>query len=196
MCVLFALMTLAISASAAYAQVEWNLGIKGGVNIVSLKGDDVVGVESNTAFIVGAAVMAQLNKNFGIEVDILYARKGAKSEFFDVTFDLDYIEIPILAVGLLPVSETVDLMGFVGPAFSFNISADVDGEDIKDEVEGTDISAVFGAGAIFDIGSFKLTLEGRYTLGFVSIDKLEDDDVKNSAISVMAGFMFPLGGGG
>ena len=76
--VLLALVTLAISASTAHAQVEWNLGVKGGVNIVNLKGDDVEDVKSNTAFLAGAAVLAQVHENFGIELDILYARKGAR----------------------------------------------------------------------------------------------------------------------
>jgi hypothetical protein len=193
-CALAAFISLAMSASAAHAGVSWQLGVKGGVNIVTLEGDDVEYAGQSTAFLAGGAVLAQLHRNFGIEVEVLFARKGAKHEIYDFKAEFDYIEIPILAAALLPVGETVDLMLYAGPSVSFNIAAKVAGEDVKDQLTETDVGAVAGTAVMIDMGSFNLTLEARYTLGLKSIDKIEEDDMKNAAIGIMAGLMFPLGG--
>ena len=187
---------LVLSTSIAAAQPKHSIGVKGGVNFADLYGDDAEGTKSATGFAAGAAGMFQLHPNFGIGVEVLYTRKGAKDEATDETLKLDYIEIPVLATGIYPVDEKVSLMGYVGPAVAFNIKADDEGEDIKDFITSTDFSAAFGAGAIFAAGPVDITVEGRYTLGFMSIDDTATDaDLKNTVISGLVGIMFPLGAG-
>lgn len=187
---------LMLSASIAAAQPMWSVGAKGGVSFATLYGDDSEGSKTATAFAAGGAAMVELNPNFGVGLEVLYSRKGAKEETTDETLALDYIEVPVLAIGIYPVDEKVDLMGYAGPAVAFSIAADFAGEDVKDTIASTDVGGAFGAGARFDAGKVKVTVEGRWTVGFMSIDDSEfDADVKNSVVSAMVGIMFPLGAG-
>lgn len=147
------LLFLAASfAGTSSAQVQWQLGFKGGLNLGKVTGDtefsdsftdpgvgevefdgDIDGFRKG--FVGGAFATAQVNPRFGVRVEALYAQKGGKGEF-DVTVDgspfgtgdagykFDYFEIPILAVGSFPMGETTSFDIFAGPAIAFNMGAD------------------------------------------------------------------------
>lgn len=169
----------------------------------------------------GVYFMVNVTEMFGVRLEALYAMKGGKGEVegtvdypgledvpftADVTFKLAYFEMPLLAVLNIPVGETATFNVMAGPAISFKTSAELqmdiaimgyfldETEDIDDYVKGTDIGGVIGGGFSFEVGQVNLFVDGRWTFGFSSIDDSgEDIDVKNSALSFMAGVGIPFG---
>jgi hypothetical protein len=146
-----------------------------------------------TAFAFGGAGSVRLHENFEIGLEVLYSRKGTKDELSGETLALDYIEIPVLAVGVVPAHDRVDLIGYAGPAVGFNVKAEFAGGAVEDTIAGTDVGGAFGAGAAWSTSRATFTFEARLTVGFLTIDALTPSlDVKNRVIAALVGVMFPL----
>lgn len=190
----------------AHAVTHCTIGVKGGMSIANVGGDDAdsVATDSRNGFAGGAFFQADVSKNFGVRVEALYTMKGASdtSEGFDATFKFDYFEFPILLVGQVPASESVTLSAFVGPTLGFNVKSEAEvtflgvtgSQDIED-IASFEFGIAFGAGVTFDMGSFSIVVDGRYAMGMTTIDDSDDNlDVKNQGFIAMAGIGFPIGG--
>jgi hypothetical protein len=167
------------------------MGLKGGLNFANLTGDDSGDPDSKLGFAFGGFYSHPITETFFIQPELLFTMKGAKEEYmgYDFTYNLNYIELPILAKMCFPM-ETFMPNVFVGPALAFNMAATVEVDDESDDIEdvkGMDFGLVFGAGA--DIGKF--TVDGRFTMGLTTIFDVEGDpDVKNSVMSILFGYKF------
>jgi hypothetical protein len=208
--------SLALATEAATA-ATWQVGLKGGVAIQTLGGDDVPSdlVGNRTGFAGGAYFQAGFSKNFGVRVETLYFMKGASADSADVkvSLKLDYVEFPVLAVVTVPVSETARLDLFGGPTFSFNTKALAEASlgslsgtlDIGNAVKDSDIGLTFGAGMSFNVGRAILGFDGRYGM---SLDTIADSgfvggsgvtnvngnsDIKNEGFAIMASIGMPVG---
>lgn len=201
----------AVLAFAGVANAaSYQLGVKGGVAVEKLGGDDVESdaVDSRTGFVGGAYFQADFSKSFGLRVESLYFMKGASadSSSFEATFKLDYIEFPVLAVAHVPMSEAARLDIFAGPTFAFNTKADLEGSvggfsatvDVSDFFSSFDFGLTFGAGVSFDVGSVVLGFDGRYGIGLTTIAEEDSDtgfqpDVKTQGFAFMASVGLPVG---
>lgn len=235
--VLFLVLCTAWFGDAA-AGPSYEFGFRGGLDMGKITGDDTEGIlfleeydatfsgEFNSyrfGFSGGVYFMLHLTDMVGVRLEALYVMKGGKGEVegtldvsdvgvvpftADVTFKLNYIEFPLLAVLGVPLGETVKFNAMAGPALAFNTSSKLkmeigamgyftdQTEDIKDKVTGTDIGGVIGGGFTFEAGSVNLFIDGRWTFGLSSIDDSgEDLDIKNSNLSFSGGIAIPLGAG-
>lgn len=193
--VLLVIFILLIS-SIVYAQGITAKGIKGGINIATLTGDDVEDAESKIGFVFGGFVSYEVNDAFCIQPEVLFTMKGTKmsGQGYEVSQNLNYIEIPILAKLNIAMDGNAQPNLFFGPAVGLNLSAtykiesdygDDDG-DIED-VAPMDIGIIFGGGVEFG----NILIDARYDMGLTSIDdSSENFKVKNSVISIMLGMLF------
>lgn len=180
------------------------LGIRGGVNIATLNED---GADNRTGVNLGVAVDVPLSESLGLQFGGFYSQKGAQDEVggATATIALDYIEIPALLRYDLPASGGASVHFLLGPAVAFEASCNAEAADASASVSfdcdeaGIDSKSIdFGAmgGLGLDIGiseSLRLTVEGLYNLGLISIDDA-GGDTKNRAFTIRAGVGFPLGG--
>lgn len=167
-------------------------------------------------FSAGALVTVGLNENFGIQSGILWGRRGGDGEVTirgdipglgivdlsaDVTVTLDYIDIPILGVFTFPAGETMSVRAMVGPVLAFNSNAEVEisvaggsgSEDIGDVIKSVDVQGLLGAGLVFHLTNINFIVDGRFALGFSSVDDSGADlDIKNGGFTLMAGLGIPL----
>ena len=223
-------LMLYLAAGPAAAQVTWEVGFKGGVDLGKLTGDtgfsasftdgfntlDFDGDISDfrTGFAGGGFATARISDAFGIRFEVLYAQKGGKGSVnmtfngtpagtADITFKLDYVEIPVLAVGSFPAGNSARMNVFGGPSIAFKTGAKVktefqgqsDEQDAGDTTETTDFGFAAGAGvAIAASPTMSLVIDGRYTFGLSKVFK-SGEDLKNGGLALMAGLSFPLGGG-
>ncbi len=199
LCVI-AIVCVTLGAGVSHAQLL-QYGLKAGLNIASLSGDEVDDLDSRMGLAVGGYLSVPVAPSFSIQPELLYSMKGASDSFagVDVTLKLDYLEIPVLAkytFGLpgAPVKPSI----FAGPALGLKLSSKVkvegfgesEEEDLED-VKDTDFGLVFGAGLAFNLGSNSVGVDVRYNLGLTSIDDTgEGFDVKNNVISLMVSFGF------
>lgn len=204
---LFALFFFSISS---FAQIQ--LGLKGGLNLSSLKGDDAPeNAENRTGFAGGAFLQYQFSSMFAIQPELTYSMKGAteKGNFdfegfqydYDATYKLNYLEIPVLLKLIIPTQGAgVRPTIFAGPSVAFKMSSkqsvEINGQSVEDDLENiksTDFGLVFGGGLGFPLGKGELGFDIRYILGLSTIDDSSDNyDVKNGVINFNLYYGFNL----
>lgn len=171
---------------------EVKFGAKAGLNLASITGDETDGIESRTAFHVGAVAEISVSDKFSVQPELLYSAQGAKDSFegIDVDAKIDYLNLPIMAKYYVAEGFSLEL----GPQVGFLLSAKAEGGgesiDFKDETKGIDFGANFGVGYKLESG---LNFGARYNLGLSNINDGEDsDDFKNqnSVIQLSVGYFF------
>ena len=187
----------------AQARAGALIGVKGGLTVSDMWGEDSGGADMKTGFLGGAFLTYMFTETFGIQPEILYHRKGIKEDFLgiDITWQLDYLEFPILFKVAIPTESSVSPGFVIGPAFGYNLNSTLKGEfggesaeeDAGDITSDMDVGVVLGLNVNFDIGSAEILFDLRYTLGMMTIDDEGEMAVRNSAVSFMAGVAFPLG---
>lgn len=168
------------------SQARVELGLKGGMNFSSLKVEDGAdNIDSKTGYHAGIYGMVKV-ANIGIQPEILYSRKGATVKDFtggaqeEFENDFVYLDIPVIAKLYLPLGLNLQL----GPQFGMLLSAESDGEDVKDAYKNSDLSAALGAG--WD-APFGLRLNARYLLGLNDIRENAGDE-KNRMFQLSIGY--------
>ena len=88
-------LSLAVAASSlAFAQ---QFGVKAGVNVSSIGGNDDLDQSSKVGFNAGLFMNAPLAANFSIQPELLYSSMGAKAgNNLNATLHLDYISVWII----------------------------------------------------------------------------------------------------
>ncbi|MCB0439560.1 MAG: PorT family protein [Mangrovimonas sp.] len=185
-----------------------NLGVKGGLNISTVGGDDIEERDSRTSFNAGLFAEVPLTDRFSFQPEVLYSGQGFdimeidQDNIFDtnenIEYQLDYIQFPLMAKAYLIKGLYVE----AGPQFGFKINEEIDTAPNSDGgdtpidpddsyVKDFDFSGALGVGYKFDNGFF---LSARYTHGFSSIFKedtiFEDVDARNSVWQFGLGFSF------
>jgi hypothetical protein len=108
-------------------------GIKGGLNIANLTGDDADNLDSHNGFVGGVFYGVDFTDDFGARLEGLYVMGGAEGPYptpdgdtHESTISLDYIQFPLLFVVKIPTSEKITFNLALGPTFSFNTTAEVE----------------------------------------------------------------------
>ncbi|GGG50226.1 porin family protein [Bizionia arctica] len=199
------------SISMIHAQAdskEIQFGVKGGVNLTKIIGDDMGDVKSRTSFNAGIVVEIPISDRLSLQPEVFYSGQGFdvkeidQDNIFDtdqnIEYQLDYIQVPVLLKAYLVEGLSLE----VGPQFGFKIHEEFDFQpnsddgdiEINDEdsyVKDFDTSVAFGVSYKFDNGFF---VNGRYNLGLTNIFEentiFENVDAKNSVWQFGVGFMF------
>ena len=194
---LFAIIGAKAQADSDLVQI----GVKGGVNFANITGDDFGDPDARTSFNAGFVAEIPFSERFSIQPEVMYSGQGFDVQQFDqdnfldndenIEYQLDYIQVPILAKIYLVEGLNVQ----AGPQIGFKINeeidyqpnddaGDIDLEDVS-ETEDIDISLAAGVEYKFDSGFF---IQGRYNYGFTEL--IKDYDIHNSVFQVGVGFMF------
>jgi hypothetical protein len=181
-------------------------GGKLGVNAVTLGGDNPGGIvfepTCKLSFAAGGFVNVSLHDSFAIQPEILYVMKGGGREADGMargSWNINYIEIPVLLQGRYSLLRRLDIYGFLGPEISLLINAELENEngetrDFTDEARILDVGVMFGVGTAWRPSQKgALIVEARYDLGLRSIDRDEGVDARNRALSLMVGYQWGLG---
>lgn len=188
---LFMLVTMLLLSSAIFAQ-SWDFGLKGGLNLSTIVGDETSDVDSRTAFYLGGFAEVKLSDKFAFQPELLYSSQGAKGkdEGVDMTLELDYLTIPLMAKYYVAEKFSLDF----GPQLGFLLNADAEvmgvSVDFKDYVKSFDFGLNLGLSYEFN----KFIINGRYNIGLSNIwdDEFDDGDLKNqnSVIQFGLGYKF------
>lgn len=204
---------LMVGASSAGALAQGishrpSIGLMAGVNVASISGDDITGIDNRTGFMLGGSLTFHITNSFAIQPEAIFSQKGASENSdpdFKATFKMDYIDFPVLLRFDIPVTGPIRPFFLAGPAFGVQVkcaiaaegqgvsaSADCDLVDESSEIQFRnktfDLSGVAGAGLDFRLGGTTLMVGARYQHGFT--DVVKDASVKNRTWSVLAGVTF------
>jgi hypothetical protein len=179
---------LVMSYEIGWAQ-ETAFGIKGGLNLTSLKVDDPgASYDSRTGFHAGIFLRGRVNK-VGIQPEVLIFTQRGEGTFSltKVEESFTYLSIPVM-LKFYPIGG-LNLQ--VGPQFGFLLDGErkYEGaftsykEDIKDTYKSSDVSISLGGG--YDFG-FGLGLDVRYNIGVKDINNATNGEPAKSRIFLIS----------
>lgn len=189
---LLAAAVLAAPALAPSVQAQASFGLRAGLNVADLTGDNLPGTKPRLGFTGGAFANLPVGASgLSFQPEVSYSQKGVSSDNSGTEYRVDYVEVPILVRYDVPVTDSGLMLGaYAGPAIGFKVSEEVSGNlgsVNTDLFKSTDVGAAFGVG----VGAGPFGVDGRYTLG---LSRATDDgsgfDVKNGVFSVAATYSF------
>jgi hypothetical protein len=186
--ILSTIVALGIFSTQAKAQSNVGFGIRGGVNFSQLNNTDL-NDHTHTGLLLGLYFDGSIYKNLVLfQPEVLYTQKGFETRNPDLTFRIDYIEIPLeFRVNAVNPSGVVPFV-YAGPYVAFKINTDFPdsfpdevNQYISDHVNNTEFGISVGAG--IDFGHLNLGV--RYDAGLT--DTFDHGDAKNGVLSIVAG---------
>jgi len=185
-------ITTGVSAFAQSWSDNFQLGVKGGVNLATVAGDDFDSPDSRTSFYAGLLAEVPLTDQVSLQPEVFYSGQGFdindNPDGVDAEYQIDYIQVPVL----LKIYLIDGLNIHAGPQFGFKINEQADfdptnegGNFDTDAIKDFDFQITAGAGYKFAESFF---IEARYSYGLSEM--IEDTDVHNSYVSAGIGFMF------
>lgn len=192
---LMTLVTLIGMIAVAQAQQEIRFGIKGGLNIASISGEDLENTDARTSFHGGVMVEIPISEKFSFQPEYLYSSIGIKENDENAELKLNYLTLPLMAKYYVADKFSLE----VGPQIGLLLSADakVEGEgegDVEELFKNFDAAINFGVGYKLDNG---LNFGARYNLGIMKIfdsndylDEMEEIKAYNSVFQISIGYFF------
>ena len=195
--IIAAMMVAAISANAQNEVGQITLQPKAGINISTITGDGA-GKKAKVGLVAGLEAEYGISENFGIDFGVLYSMEGCKQSADqyvngatgNVSFNMDYINIPILAQ-YYPIKGLAIKAG-IQPGFNVRHKFSYDGTsvDLKDfGIEVKSFNFSIPVGLSYEYASF--VLDARYNIGITKLVK-DADQGRNSTFSITIGYKVAL----
>lgn len=177
---MFTLTVLVMMASQTLlAQTDPNptarVGVKAGLNVSNLYIDDVNDENARFGFNGGLYGQILSSEAFAIQPELLFSTKGSQADYggvinSTVRFNLNYLDLPVLAVIKLGPSAEIH----AGPYASYLLSANIDySGNIGNGVERLDRDQFrtwdYGLSAGFGLNFGPTQIGARYNYGLVEI---------------------------
>lgn len=179
--VLFTIVLSFLFVSGLQAQGDFGFGVKAGINLASLGGDEVYNYSSKPGFHAGLALDIPFADKISIQPEVLLSLQGSGG-FFLEDLNFWYLNLPVM--GKYNVWDKVYIEA--GPQIGFLLSNNLDGNAFGgggafDQTNGLDIGLAVGAGYRLD-DNFYFQL--RFSAGIVNA--IEDVTSKNRVFQLSA----------
>tara|TARA_R100001369_G_scaffold49261_1_gene75887 strand:+ start:41100 stop:41720 length:621 start_codon:yes stop_codon:yes gene_type:complete len=187
------------------AQEYVMFGVKGGINSSTFNGDGFGNFDnpnSRTSFNLGLLAEIPISDKFSVQPEVLYSGQGydvaSRNDANDVEYQLDYINVPVLAKFYLIDGLSLE----AGPQIGFLVNSEIDSNpsqdsgDVplnEDQFNKVDLSLGLGASYKFRGGFF---VNARYNYGLSDVyddsysSLFNNSDVKHSVLQGGIGFLF------
>jgi len=166
----------------------------GGANLSKYIVEPMIsGVECNhrLGFLAGGGFEISFAPGVSLELDGLYFQKGCQVRFTGSGLENDYALNVVSGLALLRVSfltgKSLYILG--GGEFSFILSHQMDGFNIRDDYDRYDYGIVLGGGYELKIAGMSFFVEGRYHHGLNNIirEPAGDESIKTTAVVALVG---------
>ncbi|MBU3025230.1 porin family protein [Zobellia galactanivorans] len=183
-------MTSLVSAQAW--SDEFQFGVKGGVNMATVSGENFDSPDGRASFYAGVLAEAPISDRFSIQPEVFYSRQGfdidGSAATPDAEFQIDYIQVPLMMKIYLLDGLNIQ----AGPQFGFKVNEELDfsPSDSENEFDSDslrDFDLQLTSGLEYKLLE-SLFVQVRYTYGLSEL--IEDVDVHNSVFSAGIGYMF------
>ncbi len=186
------LVALAALLAVPAASAQTTFGLRAGLNVSDLTGDNIPNTQPRLGFTGGAYANIPVGApGLSIRPEVSYSQKGVASDNNSVEYRVDYVEIPVLVRYAAPITDSgLMLGGYVGPTLAYKVSEEVAGSggSINTDVfKKTDVGAALGV----TLGAGAFGVDGRYTLGLSrATNEGALADVRNGVFSIAATYSF------
>ncbi|MBQ0733071.1 porin family protein [Aquimarina celericrescens] len=188
----FVTVFMGLFSHVSNAQVEdFEIGIKLGLNIADVRGDEVDDLDPRTSIHIGLAAEIPINEYIGLQPELLYSFQGFSAESLEPNFQeenlkLDYIYLPVM-VKYYPFYVVPGFSIEAGPQVGFLTSAILERKnvfeggvtetsdvDYEDFISSVDVAINIGLGYQFEMGAF---FQARYNIGVTDIVEVDDLEI-------------------
>ena len=201
------ILLLLIPIISANAQ-QWSLGGKAGVTFSNFKTKTPWEEVSNTGYTVGLTAYNKFNDNFGFIIEAQYIRKGYNHQICDVYYDklkATYLEVPMLLdYGFsVPAMENLKIHFALGFYTAYWLNGEYETK-IDDEAFTEPYDLVKSGTSRFDFGPSggarleyllkhsSISLDYRYEMGLIDLQKKVSDDTNNVNRAMVLGISYML----
>jgi hypothetical protein len=160
-----------------------NIGIKGGLNLYTIAGDGDEGNDYKPSFHIGLLGHIHMSDNFALQPELVFSAQGAKYGD-DQKLDLNYLNVPVMFQYMFDNGFRLQ----AGPQVGFLLSAEADGNDVKDNLNGTDLGLGIGMGYVNPESNFGFDL--RYNHGLSNINENDNFDSFNRGFQLGVFYLF------
>jgi hypothetical protein len=187
--------------------VDFQFGIKGGINLSSFDGEDSAFSERKVGFTAGVFGTIFFTDTFAIQPEVLFSLKGEKREYGveAVHNNLYYIELPLLLKYYIPEYRfKIGPSLYAGPYLGINLwnravakdefkaYLEAIGEDTKAGYEDVN-SLDFGLSGGFGIDFYRTLFDFRLSYGLISTDSSDSNlDLKNRVLMISLGILLKI----
>jgi len=183
-------MLLSGLATSSIAQ-DRRMGVKGGLNLSNLYVDNIDDENARVGFHVGVYGQILSTDAFAIQPELMFTTKGSETEIGglidqNIKFNLNYLELPVLAVFKLGDAAEIHVGPYVGYLLNANIKTEGDLGGSTDNLDRDNFNSVdFGLAGGFGLNFGALQVGARYSFGLSEIAdsdaaELMLGDAKNS----------------
>lgn len=191
--------------TSAERGISAKFGLRGGINLSNLYVEDVEDENMKVGLNVGLIAKVPLVRGISLQPELLFSSKGSKITYNNILgqgeyrFNLNYVELPVLAV--INLAPNFNLHGGIygGYLVSANIKEmDDDGNinEITDLNEESFNRFDYGLAGGFGVDVQHFTIGARYNYGLKEVGKSDGvaglalRNSKNSVITLYLGFAF------
>lgn len=182
--ILFTILSILIISSAVQAQ-HVNVGLKGGLNLYTILGDNSSSYDPIPGYHVGLLGHIHLTPVFALQPEIVFSTQGAKDKNnSDLQLDMNYINIPLLFQYMYDNGFRME----AGPQFGILASAKAGSTDVKSNYNDYDIG--FSVGVSYVKPSTGFGYDIRYNHGLYNINVNDANKSYNRGIQVGFFYLF------
>jgi hypothetical protein len=197
------LALMLIATITVKAQVS--LGVKGGLNMSNLYGDELTDKNVKFGFNIGLAADYEFQPDMAIQTGLFFSSKGAKvtREYNSVSGEfkqnLNYLQLPVHFAYKYEVMPATRLVFHAGPYIAYGVGgkSEITSGSVSitnDKVFGDEdyqykpFDAGLGLGVGAELGQFLLDL--GWDMGLVNISRIDDGNIKNQNAYLSIGYRF------
>lgn len=191
---------------------QWSVGGSAGMSLSNYKAKTPWKEVSNMGFSFGAKGFTRFNANYGLTVELHYVQKGYFHKVCDEIYDkleANYLEVPVMMdyTVIIPSLQNWKAHLNVGIYTAYWLSGkykmkgfDQTSEDFdfkKSEATRFDFGPNAGGRIEYVLKNGSLSLDFRYELGLLDLQKQDNDNTKNTNRAFIVGvtFLKPLSTG-
>ena len=196
------MLVLALFAMVTAVSAQVSLGVKGGINMSNLYGDELDDENVKIGFNVGLLADIDFSFNSAIQTGLFFTIKGYKydSGNLDYTENLMYIQLPVHYAYKIDVTPGTRVVFHAGPYAAYGVggSRKLD----AGELGSLEVDKIFGDGMLqykpFDAGlglgvgaEFgPILVDLGWDMGLVNISNTSNGNVKNQNAYLSVGYKF------
>ena len=184
------IVPLLLAGIFMHAQTHVQFGLKGGLNVANIMGDNY-DYNSRASFHAGGLAHIHLNKTWALQPELVYSGQGSQyaNSGNDYKTKLDYLNVPFLVQFMTESGFRLE----TGPQLGFLLRArnqvdDGVNNNINDGFKPVDFSWALGAGFLFPSG---FGLDARYNFGISKINDEGSTDLRNGVFQFGVFYQFP-----
>lgn len=196
------MLVLALFAMVTAVSAQVSLGVKGGINMSNLYGDELDNENVKIGFNVGLLADIDFSFNSAIQTGLFFTTKGYKydSGNLDYTENLMYIQLPVHYAYKIDVTPGTRVVFHAGPYAAYGVggSRKLDAGELGslevDKIFGDGMSqykpfdAGLGLGVGAEFGTILVDL--GWDMGLVNISNTSNGNVKNQNAYLSVGYKF------